>query len=187
MFDKRPDMPKIRLPLCSPTLRVLLVALLLGLVPACSDDETAPGGSSGSAGRAGGSGAQSAGEGGKVSAGDTGTGAGAGADEETLAGSAGQAGSSNETPGEAGSAGTGTAGSGGSSGSDPGSVGDICEQVAAFLTSCGQLQGAGEAAQNCDPNLALSQCIVPCLLAKPCADVGDWPAPILGCISDCGG
>jgi len=189
-------MPKTRSSFLSPTLRAssaLLLALLSGLVPACSDDERASGGSSGSAGRvgaAGAAGAQPGGAGGSAGAGDSGSGAVAGANDEAIAGSAGatgEAGSRSGTPGEAGNAGTATAGSGGSGGSGEAPVGDICEQVAAYLTSCGQSQGAGEAAQNCDPNLGLSQCIVPCLLAKPCEDVGNWPAPILGCVSECGG
>ena len=174
--------------LLSPTVRLsgaLLIALLLGLSSACSGDEDTPVATGGAAG----SNEPVAGKGGTGAVGGTAN-ATAGADDEPVAGSGGmtaEAGTGGATSSEAGSAGSGAVGGtagGGSAGGAP--IGTIYEQVSAYLTSCGQTQGAAEATQNCNPDNELSQCVVACMLAKPCDDVGNWPAPILGCVSECG-
>jgi len=172
-----------------PTLRIsgaLLTVLLLGLSSACSDDENTPVATGGTAG----SDEPVAGRGGAGAVGGTES-AAAGAGDEPVAGSGGmtaEAGTGGATSSsDAGSAGSGAVGGtagGGSAGGAP--IGTICEQVSAYLTSCGQTQGAAEATQNCNPDNELSQCVVACMLAKSCTDVGNWPAPILGCVSDCG-
>lgn len=169
----------------SPTLRcssALLLTLLVGLGTGCSDDDpsssSANGGASAGAGASAHSGGGSSGKAGAES-GEAGT---AGDDGEPAAGSGGAAGEAGA--GAAGEAGNGASSAGGGSGSGP-VMGDICQQVIAFLNGCGQTQGAGEAGQNCDATNPLSQCAVACLLEKECADVGNWPAPIEGCVDQC--
>lgn len=164
----------------------LLTALtLLSLSSACGDDDsqpTAPSNAGGEPASSVGGAAPSASAGapdapGPSAGGEPSSAGGNGGDSEP----GGGAGSGTE-PGGAPS--TGDAGNDvGGSGPAPGP--NICEQAIAHLTSCEQLQGAGEAGENCSPDNLASQCVVPCLLVKSCEELVDWPAPILDCVAVC--
>jgi len=171
---------------------IALLALgLFGVNSACSSELDAPRRTAADAGAASGARAGNgpagagaggaAGEGGAASE-PVGKGDG-GATGEAGAGGGGESGSGGDD-GEVAGSGTGGAG-GASGGAGPGSPGTICEQAISYLTDCGQLEGAGEAGQNCDPDNPASQCVVPCLLAKPCQELSHWPQPIIACVNTC--
>ena len=193
---------------------VLVACALFGVSSACSDDE--PGTASNAEGGKAAGGAPGAETGDRAGAGGAPDGSdesGAGSHAENTGGAAedqvrepaasgagaggvagapegGAAGSEDSEPagggaGGSGGGGTNSGGAAATSGAGPGP--NICEQVVAYLTSCDQLQGATEGSQNCSPDNPASQCVVPCLLAKPCQNLGNWPEPILDCVVGCGG